>query len=166
MIWQHPMWVALLSAAFGLIESSFSEYWIHRFMHTRGLARRAHAQHHKVGEGQGWAGEFRDYLLPALPFCALGFLPSVAVGVGFASAVTLYFAFAAYAHQLQHERPDLVFWMRAPVHHLHHTGHMTRHNFGIGVDIWDRVFGTHRPESWMARRRPRGLGAWLRIKWL
>jgi sterol desaturase/sphingolipid hydroxylase (fatty acid hydroxylase superfamily) len=165
MLWHHPFWVAYLAGLFALVESSLSEYWIHRLMHTRGLVRRRHMRHHKAGEGQGWAGEFRDYMLPALPFCALSFVPSFAIGEGFSAGVTLYWAFSAYAHQVQHERPELVFWMRAPVHHLHHRHEMLRHNYGIGVDVWDRVFGTYLERSWPAGPRPRGLGAWLRIRW-
>jgi sterol desaturase/sphingolipid hydroxylase (fatty acid hydroxylase superfamily) len=166
MIWQHPSWVALLAAAFALVEASLSEYWIHRSLHRRGWVRRRHGEHHMAGRGQGWAGEFRDYLSPALPFFVLAFIPSVAIGVGFSAGVVAYLAFAAYAHQLQHERPELVFWMKAPVHHLHHRHHMTRHNYGISVDIWDRCFGTYQSRQWKAQPLPRDVRAWLRIQWL
>lgn len=163
-IWDHPAWVTWLALAFGLVEASLSEYWIHRWMHLGGPARRRHALHHKQGTGQGWALEFRDYALPAVPFCAASFLLSVPIGLGFSVGVTLYWAFAAYAHQLQHERPELVFWMRRPVHHLHHHHHMTRHNFGIGVDVWDRLFGTYRAEPF-ARDLAAPWPERLRIKW-
>jgi sterol desaturase/sphingolipid hydroxylase (fatty acid hydroxylase superfamily) len=166
MVWQHPIWVAFLAAAFGLVEASLSEYWIHRSMHRRGWARRRHGEHHMAGVGQGWLGEFRDYLSPALPFLVLSFVPSVAIGVGFSAGVTLYLAFAAYAHQLQHQRPELVFWMKAPVHYLHHRHHMTRYNYGIGVDVWDRWFGTYQLRSWKAPQRPRDVREWLKIQWL
>src|SRR5262245_7067993 len=166
MIWQHPSWVAFLTAALALVEASLSEYWIHRSMHRRGWARRRHGEHHMAGTGQGWYGEFRDYLSPALPFFVLAFIPSAAIGVGFSAGVTAYLAFAAYAHQLQHERPELVFWMKAPVHHLHHRHHMTRYNYGIGVDIWDRCFGTYQLRSWKAQPLPRDVREWFRIQWL
>ena len=115
MIWQHPSWVALIAAAFALVEGSLSEYWVHRCMHRRGWARRRHGEHHMAGTGQGWFGEFRDYVSPALPFCVLSFIPSLAIGIGFSAGVIGYFAFAAYSHQVQHQRPELVFWMKAPV---------------------------------------------------
>lgn len=166
MIWQHPAWVALLAAAFALIEGSLSEYLIHRGMHRRGWARRRHGEHHMMGTGQGWLGEFRDYVSPALPFCVLTFVPSLAIGIGFSAGLIAYLAFAAYAHQLQHERPQLVFWMKAPVHHLHHRHHMTRHNFGIGLDVWDRLFGTYQQRSWQPQPLPRDPREWLRIQWL
>lgn len=166
MIWQHPAWVGLLAAAVALVEGSLSEYLIHRGMHRRGWARRRHGEHHMNGTGQGWLGEFRDYISPALPFCVLTFIPSLAIGVGFTAGLVAYFAFAAYSHQLQHERPELVFWMKAPVHHLHHRHHMTRYNFGIGLDVWDRVFGTYQQRSWQRPPLPRDLRAWFRIQWL
>jgi len=165
MVWQHPVWVGFLAAAVALVEASLSEYWIHRSMHRRGWARRRHGEHHMAGTGQGWAGEFRDYMSPALPFCVLAFIPSLAIGVGFSLGLLLYFAFAAYAHQVQHERPELVFWMKAPVHHLHHRHHMTRYNYGIGVDIWDRCFGTYQQREWKRKERPRDVRAWWRIQW-
>ena len=166
MIWQHPAWVGFLAAAFALLEGSLSEYWIHRSMHRRGWVRRRHGEHHMAGTGQGWLGEFRDYISPALPFCALSFLPSLAIGVGFSAGLLLYFAFAAYSHQVQHERPELVFWMKAPVHHLHHRHHMSKHNYGIAVDIWDRCFGTYQFRHWQQRERPRDVREWFRIQWL
>jgi sterol desaturase/sphingolipid hydroxylase (fatty acid hydroxylase superfamily) len=63
---------------------------------------------------------------------------------------------ASYAHQLQHARANLVFWMPRPVHGMHHALNMTEHNFGILVDWWDRLFGTYRPVEWPqpVRRRP------------
>jgi len=166
MIWQHPTWTALLAAAFALLAGSLSEYWIHRSLHRRGWARRRHGEHHMAGTGQGWAGEFRDYVSPALPFCVLAFIPSLAIGVGFSAGAILYFAFAAYSHQVQHERPELVFWMNAPVHHLHHRHHMTRFNYGIGVDVWDRWFGTYQLRQWHRKGRPRDLREWFKIQWL
>jgi sterol desaturase/sphingolipid hydroxylase (fatty acid hydroxylase superfamily) len=166
MIWQHPAWVGVLAAALALVEASLSEYLIHRGMHRRGWARRRHGEHHMNGTGQGWLGEYRDYISPALPFCVLAFIPSLAIGVGFSAGLFTYFAFAAYSHQLQHERPELVFWMKAPVHHLHHRHHMTRYNFGIGLDVWDRVFGTYQQRSWQPKPLPRDPREWLRIQWL
>jgi sterol desaturase/sphingolipid hydroxylase (fatty acid hydroxylase superfamily) len=35
-------------------------------------------------------------------------------------------------------------WKRIPVHYVHHRDHMWEHNFGLGVDWWDHVFGTWR----------------------
>ena len=68
-----------------------------------------------------------------------------------------YAAFAAYAHQVQHERPELVFWMPVPVHTVHHVYQQWRKNFGIGVDWWDRAVGTYEKTDWVPNpaREPR-----------
>lgn len=165
MIWDLPAWTVPAIFVVAFVESSLSEYVIHRLMHRGTLARRRHALHHKENTAQGWAGEFRDYVLPAIPFYLVAFLLSVQVGIGFAAGGVLYFAFAAYSHQVQHEHPELAFWMKRPVHYLHHRHNMTRHNFGIGFDVWDRLFGTYRAEDWEPARRPPWT-AWLRIKWV
>ena len=43
------------------------EYVVHRLMHARIFLYKIHAQHHQLGQGQGWFWEFRDYFLPSLP---------------------------------------------------------------------------------------------------
>ena len=156
--------VALVAA---IVVGTLVEYVVHRLMHRGKMLGKKHAEHHQDGWGQGWLGEFRDYLLPSVVILWVGFLHSPAAGFGFMAGGVLYAALAAYAHQLQHERPELVFWMKCPVHHLHHHHKMWRHNFGILVDVWDRVFGTYRPEPWQPEKRPfqHPLRSFVRIRW-
>jgi hypothetical protein len=153
--------------AFALILGTFVEYWGHRFMH-RWLLRKRHALHHRDGHGQGWLGEFFDYSTGSLPLMLLGFFWSVEVGVGMTAGGLAYAAFAAYSHQLQHERPELCFWMKRPVHHIHHSQHLWHHNFGISVSLWDHVFGTYKKVDWAPRRLdpPPRLTDYVRINWL
>jgi sterol desaturase/sphingolipid hydroxylase (fatty acid hydroxylase superfamily) len=68
---------------------------------------------------------------------------------------------------VQHEKPELVFWLPRPVHHLHHSQKMWHHNFGILVDFWDRVFGTYKPVDPQPHEpRPRvTLLSYFQIKW-
>ena len=75
---------------------------------------------------------------------------SLTVGLGWAIGAVVYAAFSAYAHQLQHENPRKCFWMKMPVHYVHHKYGMWHHNFGLGVDWWDHVFGTYKPVEWPA----------------
>lgn len=155
--------------AFGvaLVFASFVEYWIHRLMHHRLLLGLKHAEHHRDGWGQGWLGEFVDYMKGTLALGWLGFLYSVPAGIGFFAGGVAYAAWSAYAHQLQHENPDLVFWMKRPVHYLHHKHHMWRHNFGIAFDVWDRMFGTYQMVDWQ-RSQSIGAQSWrsyFRINW-
>jgi sterol desaturase/sphingolipid hydroxylase (fatty acid hydroxylase superfamily) len=163
-VWLVECLVALVAAvAFGTLV----EYVVHRLMHARILLGKKHVEHHKDGWGQGWLGEFWDYLLGTLLLLWPGFLYSVAAGVGWLLGGVAYAALAAYAHQLQHERPELCFWLKRPVHYLHHKHHMWRHNFGISVDIWDRLFGTYKVVEWKPERRPfqHPLRSFFQIKW-
>jgi sterol desaturase/sphingolipid hydroxylase (fatty acid hydroxylase superfamily) len=154
-----------LFAAF--IVGTFVEYWGHRLMHEKKLLVKTHAVHHGNGTGQGVLGEFKDYFLPSLMIIWVGFPFSIAAGIGFALGDFLYALAAAYAHQVQHEHPELVFWLKQPVHYVHHRHRMWNHNFGIFVDIWDRILGTYKEVEW-TREVPEGgfpLSAWLEIHW-
>lgn len=160
-----PAWMVAFVLA--LFVGTLVEYWGHRLMHFW-LLRKRHAEHHKLGTGQGWLWEFRDYFLGTCWIMPLGFLVTFEAGVGFLAGALCYCAFAAYAHQLQHETPELCFWLPRPVHYLHHAKHMWKCNFGISIDIWDRVFGTYQAVEWKPARRVRDYPLWTLacIKWI
>jgi sterol desaturase/sphingolipid hydroxylase (fatty acid hydroxylase superfamily) len=168
-----PVMSLLVGFVSALFVGTLVEYLVHRLMHSRKLLARKHAQHHREGDGQGFLGEFWDYLLGVAGVLAVGFavayfgLDSLEGGIGFAAGGVVYAALAAYAHQLQHERPELVFWLRRPVHHLHHKHHMWHYNFGILVDFWDRVFGTYKVVEGPAPADPRpwSFRDYFRIRW-
>jgi sterol desaturase/sphingolipid hydroxylase (fatty acid hydroxylase superfamily) len=154
-----------LGGFFGALAlASLAEYWGHRFMHG-GFKRKKHAQHHRSGVGQGLLREMLGYTRGSFPLLPLGFLHSTAAGCGFLAGALFFSAFAAYSHELQHQFPECCFWLRRPVHHLHHAHGMWHHNFGISLDLWDRVFGTYQPRLYFrpARTDWRNL---LRVKWL
>jgi len=157
-----PEWLAAFLIA--LLVGTLVEYWAHRAMHNW-LLKRKHAEHHKEGDGQGWFWEFLDYFFPTLPIMPVGFVYSLEAGIGFAAGGLFFAAFAAYSHQLQHERPDLCFWLIRPVHYLHHKEHMWKNNFGISFDLWDRVFGTYKKVDWK-RERSGSIWGLVRIKWI
>ncbi len=159
--------VVAIAFAVALILGSLVEYVVHRLMHAGKFLYKIHAKHHQLGTGQGWLMEFKDYFLPGIAIIWLGFLVSLSAGIGFALGCTAYAAMAAYAHQVQHEKPELVFWLPRPVHHLHHSKRMWHHNFGILVDVWDRVFGTYKPvDEEPVEPRPKiTLLSYFRIKW-
>src|SRR5262245_34673047 len=118
------MWVdiAIFVAGFALAFAigTFVEWLIHYLMHLRVMLYKVHTLHHHDGTGQGWFGEFLVYFLPALPFMigcwliAWLLLDILWFGIGMIAGGSFYAAFAAYAHQVQHERPELTFWMRRP----------------------------------------------------
>lgn len=132
-----------LAFVVALVVASLLEYWMHRLMHHTRFYRRVHTRHHKLASGKGWLGEFADYMLATLATSWVAFLHSTVAGVGFFLGATIFSAVAAYAHQLQHEAPNRVFWMPMPVHAVHHFHQEWSHNFGITSGIWDRVFGTY-----------------------
>ncbi len=157
----------LIAFSLAVLVGSLVEYTVHRLMHSGKILKVRHAKHHRNLNGQGWWGEFVDYFLPGLAIIWVGFLFSVPAGVGFAVGSFAYAAFAAYAHQVQHENPELVFWLPRPVHHLHHRENMWRGNFGIALDVWDRLFDTYREVEWIPQRRARDypLTSYFGIRW-
>lgn len=130
--------------------ASLVEYWLHRLMHRSQRIGARHRDHHKRNEGQGVLWEFRDYVVGSLVATVIPFFFSLTAGLGWAAGAIVYAAFSAYAHQLQHENPRKCFWMKMPVHYIHHKYGMWHHNFGLGVDWWDHVFGTYKPMEWPA----------------
>ncbi len=144
----------ILTLIAALLISSLVEYCAHLLMHLFPKICGFHVDHHKDGTGQGVIPEFRDYLLGSLPILLLIFLGLQLAGANWYMKISWvigssgYAVFAAYAHQLQHENPNLCAWMKMPVHYVHHEYGQWHHNFGIGVDWWDRFFGTYKLTNW------------------
>ena len=138
----------ILSFLAALFVSSFVEYAVHRLMHAGFALHARHVAHHKDGWGQGFWPELGTYLLPGLLLILPPWLLGVGIGVGWTAGCVLFAAFMAYAHQLQHDNPLACRWMRIPVHYVHHRDQMWHHNFGMAVDWWDRLFGTHKVVPW------------------
>jgi sterol desaturase/sphingolipid hydroxylase (fatty acid hydroxylase superfamily) len=141
--------VAVLFFIAAFIFASLVEYWIHRLMHVSPRIGAKHRDHHRRNEGQGVLWEFRDYVLGSLIALPLMFLVSPTAGWGWLLGGIGFAAFSAYAHQLQHENPIKCFWMKMPVHYVHHKYGMWNHNFGLAVDWWDHVFGTYKTVEWL-----------------
>jgi sterol desaturase/sphingolipid hydroxylase (fatty acid hydroxylase superfamily) len=132
--------------------ASLVEYWVHRLMHKPYKLGQRHRDHHKRNEGQGVLWEFRDYVKGTAIVMGLMFLVSVEAGMGWLLGSLAYAAFSSYAHQLQHENPTKCFWMKMPVHYVHHKYNMWHHNFGLGVDWWDHIFGTYKAVDWLTEQ--------------
>ena len=138
--------VALWAVA-GFVLGTLLEYWVHRAMHWGWLFSKRHREHHRDGWGQGFWPELRTYVLPSIPVLVPPYLIDVRTGVAWTTGCVGFAVFASYAHQLQHDSPAACRWMAMPVHYVHHRDQMWRHNFGMAVDWWDRVFRTYRTES-------------------
>jgi sterol desaturase/sphingolipid hydroxylase (fatty acid hydroxylase superfamily) len=159
------MLVGLCAFFIALLIGTFVEYWLHRAMH-QWLLKKRHARHHQEGTGQGWLLEFKDYFLGTFFVLPVGFLLSIDAGIGFVAGGLFYTFWAAYSHQLQHEKPELCFWIASPVHYLHHHHHMWHYNFGISTDLWDRVFRTYKKVDWNPAPKHHSLWSWFQIKWI
>ncbi|MEM9922244.1 MAG: sterol desaturase family protein [Cyanobacteria bacterium P01_D01_bin.50] len=148
------------------VVASLVEYWLHRLMHINRKIGQRHRDHHRRNEGQGVIWEFRDYVVGSSLVMLLMFFYSWDAGLGWFSGSLIYAAFSAYAHQLQHENPTKCFWMKMPVHYVHHKYGMWEHNFGLAVDWWDHVFGTYKAVEWMSEKEMAlsKLG-YLELKW-
>ncbi len=131
------------------ILASMLEYWVHRLMHYSPRFGKVHRDHHRRNEGQGVIKEFLAYIKGACFFMCLLFLVSLQMGIAWFLGCLVYAAFSAYAHQLQHDNPTKCFWMKMPVHYVHHKYNQWHENFGLGVDWWDRIFGTYKPTEWI-----------------
>lgn len=148
-----------------LVFATFVEYFIHRGMHWGFIYPKGHRRHHEENEARTYLLDFVDYGSGALLVGWLGFLVSVPVGIGWALGAVLYTVLASYAHQLQHADATLVFWMKRPVHRLHHVHDMSERNFGVLVDWWDRIFGTYAPIEYPAHTGRRRLRDYAAIPW-
>ena len=136
------------------VAGSFVEYWAHRMMHVFPQLCQYHVGHHQGNTGQGVLGEFRDCALGTSPLMGPMFFFSWRIGLSCLLGGLAYAAFAAYAHQVQHDNPTKCIWMKMPVHYVHHTYDQWHHNFGLGVDWWDRVFNTYYPVEWLTTVAP------------
>ncbi len=160
--------VLLASACFALafILASLLEYWLHRLMHVSKKIGARHLEHHCNNTGQGVLWEFRDYIQGAVVLIAAMFFYSWVAGIGWLLGSLTYAAFSAYAHQLQHENPTKCFWMKMPVHYVHHKYGMWHHNFGLAVDWWDKVFGTYKLVDWLTEEElSRPERSLLQLRW-
>lgn len=138
---------SLLLFIFAFIFGSFLEYWVHRFMHIypkfgNGITK--HYNHHRLNNTKGFIGDFFDFSLVSL-LVLPAFLISQSFGIIMISGSVAFAAFASYAHQIQHYRPHQCFWMKMPIHYIHHQENQLDSNFGVAIDWWDIVFGTYKP---------------------
>lgn len=142
----------IFGAVTGMVVGTLMEYVVHRLMHWGILYPEGHRYHHATGDPRTYLQDLLDYGMGGVLFGWVGFLISTPLGIGGAIGAAIYVVLASYAHQLQHADASLVFWMRRPVHRLHHDLDMIDRNFGILVDWWDRLFGTYAPVEHPRRR--------------
>ena len=159
----HALGVGAAWFAGGFVFASLAEYWAHRLLHAVRWLGKTHREHHARGTGQGRAAGVLGLLQRHLvdDVAAVSHQPAQRHRLG--AGRNGFALFSAFAHQLQHENPKKCFWMKMPLHYVHHTHNQWHHNFGMALDIWDRVFGTYKPLNWEDRLEPEQVASRRRI---
>ncbi len=151
---------AIIAFILVFILGTLVEYWAHRLMHIFPQTFKFHTLHHIDGRGKGWLKEFLKYIIFGSPIWLTPLLVVWLTHISWIIAIfgalggIGYGAFAAYAHQLQHDNPSGCEWMTMPTHYVHHRYNQWHHNFGLGVDWWDKIFGTYHLVNWYNPTEP------------
>lgn len=154
----------------GGLVGSLGEYWVHRGMHRGMLYGAAHFAHHSLNHPQGWLREYWAYVQASglwLFAVAIGayVFAGIAPTMGWLVGTFGFLALSAYTHMLYHVDPNLVFWVKRPIHYFHHGEAQSSHNFGVTTDVWDRLFKTYKDDpSWQPQ--PVSRRKVLSIPWL
>ncbi|MCP5395617.1 MAG: sterol desaturase family protein [Sphingomonadaceae bacterium] len=153
-------WVAVMVVA--VLSRSFLNYWVHRAFHAVPLLWRLHRIHHcdtHVDLSLSLRQHPLDYPPRLLAFAAgtalLG-LPVWAVLIADLMLVaTNYWEHVDGRMPKRLERALGLVFVTPEAHRLHHSTFQpqTDSNFGGGLIVWDRLFGTHRdPQAEDARQ--------------
>jgi sterol desaturase/sphingolipid hydroxylase (fatty acid hydroxylase superfamily) len=142
----HPLtWIALFLA------DDFVYYWYHRTHHRIRVCWASHVVHHS-SEHYNLSTALRQTWTPftALPFwlplAFLGFSPWMIL---LQQSVSLLYQFFIHTERVGKMWRPIEFIMNTPSHHRVHHGSNSQYldtNYGGILIIWDRLFGSFRPE--------------------
>ena len=153
----------------GIVLASLAEYSAHRLMHQVRWLGKVHRRHHARTTAQGVLPEYLEYVRKLCWLMWLPFMVSVPAGIGWLVGTNVFAMFSAFAHQVQHENPTKCFWLSMPIHFVHHAHNQWYDNFGVTLDVWDRVFRTYKRLEWHDRLKSQyadpGRPIW-QINWL
>lgn len=137
--------------------SEFIYYWIHRWSHSYTLLWRTHATHHHITK----MSAMRSNRTHPTEFLALSFSAPVVLALFGASteviavSAALGFINGWITHSNLPLRSGVWNWyFTSPEHHqLHHSHDFddSNKNFGCGIIIWDKIFGTFSNSSHIER---------------
>jgi len=145
-----PLGLRLMAVVAGFATWGLLEYIIHRWVgHGRpSMARRGHAAHHADAMARVASPAFMilgGAVLVWLPLAALAGAGAASMFIGGAYAGYNHYALV---HHIMHHREQLLPRLgldRLQRYHDSHHQNQTA-NFGVTQTLWDRVFGTYRPE--------------------
>jgi sterol desaturase/sphingolipid hydroxylase (fatty acid hydroxylase superfamily) len=146
-------WPLALQLVFAIVLADAGVTLIHYLSHRTSLLWRFHEVHHSSQRLYGLNGLVRHPVHQTLDL-AIGFLPLILLGLTLDIAVLLGFAITMQLF-LQHSNADVRVGPFAhilaigPVHRLHHNNWQGQGdiNFGLFLNIWDRMLGTFRIEG-------------------
>jgi sterol desaturase/sphingolipid hydroxylase (fatty acid hydroxylase superfamily) len=144
-----PLWVQLVLAA---LLYELLRYGIHRVQHIVPFLWELHSYHHSVTDlkaSNTYVSHPLDFalrnVLPPVILAFVGFDPAAIVfGVGLVTAASLMSHCGAGLHAGWLNR----IFVTPQVHRWHHSakvpdGHKYSVNYGVGLVVWDRLFGTY-----------------------
>jgi lathosterol oxidase len=150
---QEAGWPALLDVAVLLLAMDFSMYWLHRLAHVRPLYRLLHRYHHTFEKPRPLTlfalNPAENLAFGALWLALLSLYDATWLGMSVYLALNV--AFGTVGHLGVEPLPKR--FASAPLvgqlagasfHAQHHQDE--GHNFGFYTLVWDRLFGTIRPD--------------------
>ncbi len=143
-----PLWLQFILA---LLLHEFLRYGVHRVQHMVPFLWELHSYHHSVTDLKAmntFVSHPLDFalrnVLPPVILGYVGFDPlAIVFGAGLATAASLMSHCGAGLHAGWLNR----FFVTPEVHRWHHSvevpeGHKYSVNYGVGIVLWDRLFGT------------------------
>lgn len=127
-------------------------YWTHRFMHWKPIFKWVHKIHHLSLNPTPFAA-YAFHPLEA--FVEIGFIPLIAFTVPYhRSAMTVFAIYTILLNVVGHlgyelfpkgfANHKLFKWHNTSTHHnMHHR--LTKYNYGLYFNFWDRMMGTNHP---------------------
>jgi sterol desaturase/sphingolipid hydroxylase (fatty acid hydroxylase superfamily) len=167
-LWNLP-WTA--GTILLLLTRSLSTYGLHRCSHSVPVLWRIHRVHHS-DERCDLSTSFRSHPLEAMIGFPLAIAVTAFVGPRIGQLITvetLLLSIAMWEHGQVRSRPVVEKWVGLVVptpsqHRLHHSADPLHYNcnFGDGLILWDRLFGTYatgrQPERYGVSECPQGGG--------
>jgi len=147
--WRFEGWLSLVVA---FVAYDFCYYWFHRISHERRIFWAAHVAHHQSEEynlttalRQTSTGFLLGWLF-YVPCFLLGMPAEVFVTVASANLIYQFWVHTRFVTMLGALEYVLVTPMNHRVHHARNPEYIDR-NYGGFFILWDRLFGTYKPED-------------------
>lgn len=140
----------LLSALVGAALWTLAEYLLHRFvLHSHARIALLHVRHHMTPKAYiGTPTWLSAGIIVGLVFIPAWVAFSLPIATGLSAGFALAFLWYGIIHHVMHHHAPHVLTpllREATKRHFRHHGSFGNSNFGVTTELWDRVFGTHRP---------------------